>query len=105
LTREGPTMTEDMVKRAGNGPESDPNKRFAADWDTTHVWVSSFTDAAGAFKLEGGAQAESDVTQLSKRLGASVYFQDVAPTGGERVADRDTGLNYYKFTITGKVVY
>ncbi|MGE0867505.1 MAG: type IV pilus assembly protein PilM [Kofleriaceae bacterium] len=105
LTREGPTMTERMVKLAGNGPESDPNKRFAADWDTTHVWMSSFQDTAGAFKLEGGAQSESDVTQLSKRLAASVYFQDVTPAGGERVADRDTGMNYYKFTITGRVAY
>ncbi len=105
MTREGPTMLEDMVRRAGTGPESDPNKRFAPDWDTSHVWLSSFSDNNGSFKLEGGAQSESDVTQLSKRLGASVYFNDVAPTGGERVADRDTGQNYYKFTITGKVVY
>jgi len=45
------------------------------------------------------------VTQLSKRLGASVYFQNVTPAGGDRVADRDTGLNYYRFTITGRVAY
>ena len=24
---------------------------------------------------------------------------------GERVTDRETGLNYYKFTLTGKVAY
>ncbi len=101
LTREGPTMTEAMAKLA----DSDPNKRFSADWDPSHVWMSGFTDTAGVFKLEGGAQAESDVTQLAKRLAASVYFMDVTPAGGERVADRETGLNYYKFTITGKMAY
>ena len=100
-----PTMTEDMAKRTGSGPEGDPNKRFQADWDASHVWLSSFTDTGGAFKLEGGAQSESDITQLSKRLSASAYFVDVTPAGGERVADSQNGGNYYKFTITGKVAY
>jgi Tfp pilus assembly protein PilN len=99
-----PTMTDDMTKRTGSGPESDPNKRFQADWDASHVWLSSFTDTGGAFKLEGGAQSESDITQLAKRLSASAYFVEVTPAGGERVADA-TGSNYYKFTITGKVAY
>jgi Tfp pilus assembly protein PilN len=100
-----PTMTEDMAKRTGSGPDSDPNKRFSADWDASHVWLSSFTDTGGQFKLEGGAQSESDITQLSKRLSASAYFVDVTPAGGERVADTSTGTNYYKFAITGKVAY
>jgi hypothetical protein len=105
LTREGPTMTESMAKFAGTGPESNPNKQFQNDWDPAHVWMSSFIDTNGAFKLEGGAQSESDVTQLSKRLAASVYFLDVTPAGGERVVDRDTNLNYYRFTITGRLAY
>jgi Tfp pilus assembly protein PilN len=100
-----PAMTEDMRKKVGNGPGSDPNKRFQLDWDPTKVWLSNFTDKAGVFLLEGGAQSESDVTQLSKRLAASVYFMDITPAGGERVVDRDRGVSYYKFTITGKVAY
>jgi Tfp pilus assembly protein PilN len=104
-TSKYPTMTEDMVRRTGNGPESDPNKRFQADWDPSHVWLSGFSDNGGDFKLEGGAATESDITQLTKRLAASVYFADVIPAGGERVADQQTGANYYRFTITGKVVY
>lgn len=100
-----PTMSEDMSKKTGNGPESDPNKRFQMDWDPTHVWLTSFIDSGGAFKLEGGAQGESDVTQLSKRLAASVYFIDVTPSGGQRVADASSGLQYYKFQISGKVAY
>lgn len=104
-TAEYPTMTEDMIQRIGNGPDSDPNKRFQLDWDPSHVWLSAFTDTSGDFKLEGGAATESDITQLAKRLAASVYFADVIPAGGERVADPQTGASYYKFTITGKVVY
>jgi len=100
-----PTMTEDMAKRTGGGPDSDPNKRFQADWDASHVWLSGFSDTAGVFKLEGGAQSENDVAQLAKRLAASVYFTDVTPAGGERVADTASGTNYYRFTITGKVAY
>jgi Tfp pilus assembly protein PilN len=100
-----PTMSEEMVKKTGNGPDADPNKKFATDWDPQHVWFTSFVDVKGGFRLEGGAQSQEDVTQLSKRLGASVYFQNVTPAGGDRVADRDTGLNYYRFTITGRVAY
>ncbi|HEX3762550.1 MAG TPA: PilN domain-containing protein [Kofleriaceae bacterium] len=104
-TSKSPTMTDDMARRTGNGPASDPNKRFQLDWDPSHVWLSGFTDAAGEFKLEGGAATESDITQLAKRLAASVYFADVTPAGAERVADQQSGASYYRFTITGKVVY
>jgi hypothetical protein len=104
-TSKYPTMTEDMARRTGNGPESDPNKRFQPDWDPSHVWLSGFTDNGGDFKLEGGAATESDITQLAKRLAASVYFADVIPAGAERFADAQTGAGYYRFTITGKMVY
>lgn len=105
LTREGPTMTVAMTNLAGNGAGSDPNKRFQTDWDTSHVWLLGFFDNNGQFRLEGAAQSESDVTQLSKRLAASAYFMDVTPAGGERVSDQASGTNYYKFTITGRLAY
>lgn len=100
-----PTMTEAMARRTGNGAESDPNKRFDLTWDPTHVWITSFVDHVGDFTLEGGAQSEVDVTQLSKRLQASVYFMNVSPASEDRQVDRDSGVTYYRFTITGKVAY
>ncbi|HEX2690379.1 MAG TPA: PilN domain-containing protein [Kofleriaceae bacterium] len=100
-----PSRNPKMTGETKNRIASDPNKRFAADWDASHVWLSGWSDTGGVFKLEGGAETESDVTQLAKRLAASVYFTDVTPAGGERVADSQTGTNYYKFTITGKVAY
>lgn len=102
-----PTMTEAMAKKTGNGPESDPNKRFDLAWDPSHVWISSFVDNSkdGTFKLEGNAQAQVDIIQLSKRLQASVYFDRVSQQTEERVSDRTTGITYYKFVITGKVAY
>ena len=101
LSVRGPTMTEQMAKQV----ESDPNKKIQQDWDPQHVWLTGFTDQGGAFRLEGGAQSKEDVTQLSKRLAASVYFENVTPQSGDRVNDKDSGLSYYKFTITGKVAY
>jgi hypothetical protein len=101
-----PTMTEDMAKRTGNGPESDPNKRFDLAWDPAHVWLLGFIDKGdGRFFLDGGAAAEFDVTQLAKRLQASVYFSEVAPATEDRVTDRENGIEYFRFTITGKVAY
>ena len=96
-----PTMTNEMRDKVSDGP----NKRYQADWDPKHVWITSFIEKGGEFTLKGGAQSDPDVTQLAKRLQASVYFMDVAPKGGAQTLDRDTGLQYYDFTITGKVVY
>ena len=71
------------------------------------MWITTFTDNAkdGAFKVEGGAQAQIDIIQLSKRLQASVYFDRVSQQSEERLTDRETGITFYKFVITGKVAY
>jgi type IV pilus assembly protein PilN len=100
-----PTMTSEMTAKVSDGPRGDPNKRFQIDWDPKHVWITSFVEKDGAFTLKGGAQSDPDVTQLAKRMQASVYFMDVTPKGGLQITDRDTNLQYYEFTITGKVVY
>lgn len=100
-----PTMTKEMAKKVSSGPGGDPNRRFRLDWDPKTVWITSFKEVKGAFTLEGGAQTDADITQLSKRLQASVYFPEVTPKGADRAADPRTGLSYYKFTITGKVVF
>jgi type IV pilus assembly protein PilN len=100
-----PTMTREMADRTSDGPKGDPNRRFALDWDPKHVWITSFSEKSGAFILEGGAQSDGDVTQLAKRLQASVYFQEITPKGAERTTDQNGNITYYKFTITGKVVY
>jgi Tfp pilus assembly protein PilN len=102
--RQKPTMTGDMLARTV-GDKPDPNKQFDLTWDPARVWLSSFSDTAGTFKLEGGAQASTDVTQLSKRLAASVHFTQVDGISSEPVSDRDNNLTYVKFTITGKVAY
>ncbi len=107
LSTIGPTMTEEMAKKTGTGAESDPNKRFDLAWDPTHVWMTTFTDSAkdGTFRLEGGAQAQIDIIQLSKRMQASAYFDNVSQQSEERQTDRETGVTFYKFVITGKVAY
>ena len=107
LSNVGPTMTEEMAKKTGTGAESDPNKRFDLAWDPTHVWMVSFSDSAkdGTFRLEGGAQAQIDIIQLSKRMQASVYFDHVSQQSEERLTDRETGITFYKYVITGKVAY
>jgi len=101
-----PTMTEEMARKTGTGTDSDPNKRFDYAWDPAHVWLTSFVDQLdGSVKIEGGAQTEVDITQFSKRLAASAYFTDIAPASETRESDKDSGIDYFKFTITGKVAY
>lgn len=98
-----PTMTKESSARV-----NDPNRdtfRLKEDWDPKHVWIEYFGESKGTFTLVGGAESDADVTQLAKRMQASAYFQDVAPAGGSRITDKESGITYYKFTITGKVVY
>jgi Tfp pilus assembly protein PilN len=105
LTGHQPTMSIEMVKKTGRGEGQDPNKQYQTDWDPQHVWLTSFIDNRGGFRLEGGAQSEQDVTQLSKRLAASIYFMNVTPAGGDRIVDQGSGLAYYHFVITGRLAY
>jgi Tfp pilus assembly protein PilN len=98
-----PTMTKDMAKKVSD--PKDDTYRIREDWDPKHLWITEFKEEEGEFTLVGGAESDGDVTQLSKRLQASVYFEDVALAKGEKVTDEDTGITYYTFTINGKVVY
>lgn len=96
-----PTMTMEMSQRI----KSDPNRQLDQSWDPKHVWIISFADKEGAFKLEGGAQSDGDVNQFAKRLQASAYFADVTPMRSERVLEQGSNISYNRFTITGKLVY
>ena len=111
LTGEGPTMSLAMTTLTSNTADGDPNKRFSNDWDPKHVWITTFTTKADTFTLEGGAQAESDIPQLAKRMAASIYFAEVTSPKSERVEPSGTpqpgqsDVAYYKFTLSGKVLY
>lgn len=100
-----PTMTAEMARRTGTGTDSDPNRRLDLTWDPKHVWIISFADKEGTFKLEGGAQSDGDVNQFAKRLQASAYFAEVTPMRSERVIEQGSNISYNRFTITGKLVY
>lgn len=96
-----PTMTDAMIREF----KENPNRELSPDWDAKHVWITSLTEKGGEFVLEGGAQSDSDMTQLALRLQASAYFHDVVPKEGKEFIDKDSGVSYYKFTIVGKVAY
>jgi hypothetical protein len=83
----------------------DPNRGWAQGWDPKHVWIDSFEEVGGRFTLRGGAQSDSDMTQLALRLQASMFFTDVVPQQGDEALDRQSGASYYRFTISGRVVY
>ncbi|KAB2910575.1 MAG: PilN domain-containing protein [Kofleriaceae bacterium] len=100
-----PTMTRAMAERVSQGPKGDQNRRLQLDWDPKHVWITSFSTKGDLFTLEGAAQSESDTSQLAKRMQASVYFSDVTSPTSSRFVDTVNSLTYYKFTISGKVVY
>lgn len=102
LTPNGqPTITPEMEQRL----EANENLRWQEGWDPKHVWIRSLEEKDGRFTLRGAAQSDGDVTQLTHRLQASMFFEDVRPRGSTKETDRKSGISYYNFTITGKVRY
>ncbi len=102
LTKDhNPTMTPEMAKKV----REDPNRGWVQGWDPKHVWITHFRESGGRFKISGGAQSDSDMTQLVLRLTASVYFKDVLPQTGREVRGKGGGVSYYNFLVTGRVVY
>lgn len=97
-----PTMTKEIAKKVSDPRDTD--YRFREDWDPKHVWITSIVEKKGAFTIAGGAESDGDVTQLMKRMQASTYFEEVG-SSVEKVSDKNTGVTYYAFKITGKVVY
>jgi len=95
-----PTMTDAMARRV----RDDPNRSWAEGWDPKHIWITSFSERGGFFRLEGAAQSDSDMTQLALRMQASAYFDSVVPEGGGSGGAKG-GVSIYKFTISGRVRY
>lgn len=96
-----PTMSPEMAERV----KTDPNRQWNLGWDPKRVWISSIEERDGIFSIKGGAQSDTDVTQLALRLQASVFFQAVVPEGGASDKDPKSRVAFYRFTVTGKVVY
>jgi Tfp pilus assembly protein PilN len=96
-----PTMSPEMAERV----KTDPNRQWNLGWDPKRVWINTIEEKDGEFTLSGGAQSDTDVTQLALRLQASVFFQNVVPQGGTSDKDLKSKVQYYRFQVTGKVVY
>jgi Tfp pilus assembly protein PilN len=96
-----PTMSPEMAERI----KSDANRQFSAGWDPKRIWIDSLDEKDGTLTIAGGAQAPTDVTQLALRLQASVFFTDVQPITVSGSVDGPSKLAFYKFVLTGKVLY
>jgi type IV pilus assembly protein PilN len=96
-----PTMSLPMAERI----KSDPNRQFMPGWDPKRIWITMIEEKGGVMRLEGGAQSTTDVTQLTLRLQASVYFDDVEAVQVASAIDAPSKQAYYKFSISGKVLY
>jgi type IV pilus assembly protein PilN len=96
-----PTMTAEMEDRV----RVDPNRQLTPGWDPKRLWIDTIEETQGTVTIKGGAQSDTDVTQFTLRLQASVFFSDVVPETGNYVEDNTTKVKYYKYTISGKVSY
>lgn len=97
-----PQLTPEMQEEM----KTNPNRPWQDGWDPKHVWMTSFEEKAGEFRLQGGAQSRGDIDELGLRLRASMFFgQRLKPAATSDEVDKETSLTYYKFTIEGIVRY
>ncbi len=96
-----PTMSPEMAKRI----KDDANRRLMPGWDPKRVWITTIDEKDGNITITGGAQATTDVTQFAFRLQASVFFEGIVPGSQGVAVDSVSHLNYYNYTITGRVKY
>lgn len=96
--RKQPTMGDTTSARR------DIQDKLKDEFDPNNVWIISFSEKAGEFKLTGGAAADNNVTSLQHRLQASAYFEKVVPLEVRQVTTKDS-KTYHRFVISGKVVY
>lgn len=96
----GPTMSTALSKTL-----ADENRQYDQTWDPSQLWIDSIDEKDGNFTLKGGAQSDRDVTELALRMQSSIYFQNVSQKNANLTEDQKTKVKYYKFEITGKVVY
>lgn len=100
-----PNRQPRMSKAMSAKVETSRHRELADTFDPKHVWIVAFREKAGQFEMTGGALGGDEVTQLAKRLDASVYFADVKQKDSTQTTDQASGTSYYRFTITGKVIY
>ena len=97
-----PQLTPQMQEEL----KTNPNRPWQEGWDPKHVWMTSFSEKAGVFRMEGGAQSRSDIDELGLRLRASMFFgEGLKPAATSDEVDKESSLTYYKFTIEGIVRY
>jgi Tfp pilus assembly protein PilN len=96
-----PTMSPEMAERIKN----DANRQFSPGWDPKRIWIDALDEKDGTVTISGGAQATTDVTQFALRLQASVFFNDVQPTTVSAALDGPSKLAFYRFSLTGRVLY
>jgi Tfp pilus assembly protein PilN len=72
---------------------------------TERIKINSLDEREGTLRIEGGAVSTSDVTQLTLRLQASVYFDGVEAVQVASAVDTASKQAFYRFTIAGKVLY
>jgi Tfp pilus assembly protein PilN len=97
-----PQLTPEMQEEM----KTNPNRPWQEGWDPKHVWMTSFDERGGEFRMQGGAQSRADIDELGLRLRASMFFgRGLKPAATSDEVDKETGLTYYKFTIEGIVRY
>lgn len=86
----------------------DPNVGFNASWDTHRVWLESYEENNKRVRIRAAGKSHDDAAEFMKRLGSSVFFNDVRFENSTQTAQTATGagsVRHVTFNLTAEVIY
>ncbi|HEY0715286.1 MAG TPA: PilN domain-containing protein [Polyangia bacterium] len=86
----------------------DPNVGFNASWDTHRVWLESYEENNKRVRIRAAGKSHDDAAEFMKRLGSSVFFNDVRFENSTQTAQTAHGagsVRHVTFNLTAEVIY
>jgi type IV pilus assembly protein PilN len=97
----GPTFDRILYEEA---IRRDPNVGFNASWDTRRAWLEAYEESNKKVKIRGAAKSHDDAAEFMKRLGSSVFFNNVKFDGSSQ-SNATASVRHVTFNVSAEVAY
>lgn len=109
--RTGPVRLLDELQAILSPPRNEAERHARArmnwnvEWDTRRLWLESWSEKGGEFKMAGTALNADDVAEFLERLASARYFDAILLDFVKAKPRTDSSVDLVEFSITGKLSY
>lgn len=109
--RTGPVRLLDELQAVLSPPRNEAERHARArmnwnvEWDTRRLWVESWSEGDGTFKMTGLALNADDVAEYLERLTSARYFDRIQLNFVKAVSATKDSVDLVDFSITGTLLY